>query len=328
MTAPAVVEVDFPGLAARPIEEDDAPALHALERAIAAADHPNWAWTEEELRDDLGHSWVDRERDTLVVLDGATPVAYGSAVLAPVRETGVRVRLEGGVHPEWRGRGIGRRLLAWQEARGLQLLGGCTEQLPGWLAVDADERATASQRLLHRAGFDVVRYFNELQRDLAAPIPELAPPAGIRFERLTADRVEAVRQAKNEAFRDHWGSQPTPEEQWETYLGSSTTRQDLSFVALDGERVVGLLISEVNPEEWELQGARTSYIGLVGVVRDWRRRGIAPALLAAALAAYREEGLEKTSLGVDSENPTGALSLYTRMGFELTGRELAYRKTF
>jgi ribosomal protein S18 acetylase RimI-like enzyme len=95
---------------------------------------------------------------------------------------------------------------------------------------------------------------------------------------------------------------------------------------LAGDEVVGFLTSEVNEDDWEGQGYSSGYIPLVGVLRQWRRRGIAPALLARAFAAFRAEGLERAVLDVDSENPTGALGLYTGMGFLPETRETAFSK--
>ena len=47
-------------------------------------------------------------------------------------------------------------------------------------------------------------------------------------------------------------------------------------------------------------------------------------MLAAQLAASRAAGHERATLDVDSASPTGALDLYTGMGFFATNRELAY----
>lgn len=98
-------------------------------------------------------------------------------------------------------------------------------------------------------------------------------------------------------------------------MTASTRRLDLSFLAMDGDEVAGLVIVDVNEEDWLRQGYSGSYVSLVGVVASWRRKGVAPALLAASLRASRDAGLERVALDVDSENPSGALGLYTGMGF-------------
>ena len=49
--------------------------------------------------------------------------------------------------------------------------------------------------------------------------------------------------------------------------------------------------------------------------REFRGRGIAQALLADAMRRFAAAGMEVASLDVDSENPTGALALYVKMGY-------------
>jgi len=64
----------------------------------------------------------------------------------------------------------------------------------------------------------------------------------------------------------------------------------------------------------------------ISVRRPWRRRGLARALIAASIAVLREQGMTEGALGVDTENPSGALRLYESCGFLAVKREAAYRK--
>ncbi|HEY7413564.1 MAG TPA: GNAT family N-acetyltransferase, partial [Ktedonobacteraceae bacterium] len=57
-------------------------------------------------------------------------------------------------------------------------------------------------------------------------------------------------------------------------------------------------------------------------------RGIARALLARSLALHRDKGMLEAALGVEPENPTGALHLYESMGFQVVDRNLVYTKAF
>jgi ribosomal protein S18 acetylase RimI-like enzyme len=58
-------------------------------------------------------------------------VAFGLVVAPPDPETVVRSILEGGVHPAFRGRGIGPSLRAWQEGRARQQPAASDRELPG-----------------------------------------------------------------------------------------------------------------------------------------------------------------------------------------------------
>lgn len=325
---------DADGVLWRAATVDDVDALVNLHQAMDPIDHSHYITPREEIAQEFAHSYVNPATDSLIGLDErGRAVAYGFSILSPGQESLVRGILFGGVHPDRRGRGLGRQVLAWQEQRGLQHLAGSDKTLPGWLLGFADERASRALRLFERAGFETARYFLELRRDLADPIRAVALPEGVRVIPWDAGWTDRALEAKNAAFRDHWGSQPATAEQWESSLALSTFRPDLTFLAVargdDGdEEVAAFLFTDVNEEDWAAQGYRGAYIGLVGVVREWRGNRLAQALLARALAAYRDLGYEKANLDVDSDSPTGALGLYSGMGFVPATRSVSFVKTF
>jgi mycothiol synthase len=77
---------------------------------------------------------------------------------------------------------------------------------------------------------------------------------------------------------------------------------------------------------FEATGRREAYVAKVGTRREYRRRGIATTLLQHCLAACQEAGYDEASLMVDSENPTGALTVYERAGFRVESRWTDYAK--
>jgi mycothiol synthase len=135
-----------------------------------------------------------------------------------------------------------------------------------------------------------------------------------------------VRQAHNDAFRDHWGSEPATPESWAG--GRSKFAPGWSFLALDesGDRpvVAGYALSSRFEQDWAVHGYTSGYTGTLGVRRAYRRRGVAPALLAASMAAFRDDGMQYAELDVDSENPSGALGLYSRLGYEVVHGSAMY----
>jgi ribosomal protein S18 acetylase RimI-like enzyme len=128
--------------------------------------------------------------------------------------------------------------------------------------------------------------------------------------------AEPVRLAHNEAFADHWSSEPLTPEEWDRhFVGDAFFRGDLSFVAFDGSEIVGYAVNYVAEADWEATGVREGWVGQLGVRRPWRRRGLATALLVQSMEAFLTAGLEAATLGVDAENPTRALGVYERVGF-------------
>ncbi|QCR20126.1 GNAT family N-acetyltransferase [Agrococcus sp. SGAir0287] len=292
----------------------DAPAMHVAANLSGRVDHPEYQVPLQEIVDDFAASHVDVERDLVVGERDGAIVAIGSAVM-PDGQTDVRrVFLGGTVVPEARRQGIGAALLAWEERRAVQRLREHGDDvLPAQIhAWAGSENATVP--FLTSAGYDVVRWFTDLHRDLSQPIEPL-DDGGLTIVPFTPDLFEAGRIARNDAFRDHWGSQPTTAERWGRFVGRDILRSDLSAVAVEGDRIVGFCLAEHDPDDAAVAGFTSVYVALVGVIRERRGLGIAPRLLTRTLEAARDAGLERAVLDVDSESPTGAVGLYERLGF-------------
>lgn len=335
--APAVAPVPVHADVAtwRPATVDDVDAIAQLTTAVELVDHPTWSTPREGLKDTFEVSYIDPATDTLLGFahDG-TLVAYGRATRSSTVESRVQAYAMGSIHPEWRGRGIGRQLMAWSLARAQQHLAASESTLPGWVIMYTEESNTAAIRLGECAGLSVERYFTTMQRDLALPIPEIQPPADVALIQFTPEFAEATRLAHNDAFRDHWGSQPSGTESWAKFVGGEVFRADLSWLAVEdapgaddagpnGKRVVAYALASVNHDDWALQGFSSTYIDLIGVARHRRGQKLAPAVIAAQLRGAAAAGLERAILDVDTASPTGAHTLYTGMGFVATEREVA-----
>ncbi|WP_091179319.1 GNAT family N-acetyltransferase [Paramicrobacterium humi] len=332
VTAPAELPLpQHPDVATwRPAKRDDLDDIMTMLDAVRRADHPAWSVTRTEIDDAMGSSMLDLATDSLLALDeSGTVIAFGIAAIAQGQATRVQVYLDGAVHPDWRGRGIGRLLLAWQRDRSLQLLAASDKPLPGWSMLHEAESNVPAQHLAERAGFTLTRYFTQMVRRLDEPIEPIPAKADVQIVPLSADLIEATRVARNDAFRDHWGSQPMTVERWGHLTSSPEFRNDLSRVAVvpgeDGSRrVVAFALTSVNESDWDAAGYAKAYIEYVGVVRDHRGQRLAPAVIAAALQAHKSAGIERSELDVDSDSPTGANTLYQSMGFSLGDRDLSY----
>ncbi len=70
------------------------------------------------------------------------------------------------------------------------------------------------------------------------------------------------------------------------------------------------------PQDWATAPVE-AWINTVGTRRAWRGKGVARWVLAETLrlVATADDGFERAILGVDAENPTGALRLYRDLGF-------------
>jgi len=318
----------------RAATDADIDGIWQLRQDMGRVDHPNYLTARGAIAADFGYSHFHAERDSLIGIDANDRiVAVGMVMFPPRQVTLVRSLPIGGVHPALRGRGIGRQLLAWQLGRAKQQLASSDKALPGWILAYADERSPQAARMLRLGGMNLSRYFLSLERTLAEPVAAVEPAPGIRLAPFTAQDSAAVHVARDDAFMDHWASQPMSDENWNAFVTGRWFRPDLSFLAFgtdaDGiEHVVGFVLSTGNEDVWRTQGFTGGYVDLVGVTSAWRGRGIAQSLLAAHLEAGRALGYDRSTLAVDSASPTGALGLYEGMGYAPTHRKSAFTQQY
>lgn len=317
--APVTVRVpsDASGLTWRPLAPSDIPSLTRLVNDIEVADAEPFRTSTEEVAERFEGSDKDIAKDTLAGVDASGELRAWAFVVQPSGDVSVvRTFLEGGVHPQWRGRGIGRELLAWEVDRARQLLAATGKDVPGRIGAFASEQATATIALLQAAGLTPVRAYHEMRRPLDVALPDASMPDGVRVESWSDARDEPARLAHNEAFASHWGSQPRTPESWQE--GRAQFAPAWSLLAVDeaSDEIAGYLVAGRYEQDWEVAGYSSGYVELLGVRPAWRGRGIAPALLTAFMGRLRDEGIQFAELGVDTENRSGALGLYTGLGFE------------
>ncbi|MDM8085442.1 GNAT family N-acetyltransferase [Cellulomonas cellasea] len=308
------------GLAWRPLTAADVADLAALCWAVEAADAAPFRTSLEETAERFEGSWKRPELDTLAGFDASgRMLAFGQVTTSPGDEGTVRAFLEGGVHPDARGRGVGRALVAWMEGRGRQLLAESGKDLPARLLTYLEADHHGGIELFAGAGFTPRRYYTEMRRSLADDLPTTTLADGFSLAPWTPELDDAVRRAHNEAFADHWGSEPMTPEAWGLRSASFVPGWSQVVVEDATGEVAGYLMSARYEQDWPVLGHTFGYTSLLGVRRPWRGRGLAVALLGWAMGAYRADGMEFARLGVDTANPSGAHGLYAALGYEVDG---------
>jgi ribosomal protein S18 acetylase RimI-like enzyme len=155
-----------------------------------------------------------------------------------------------------------------------------------------------------RASFDMVR---ELHPGLVAP----DPPSDITIRTFEPGRDEhTLYEISEGAFADHWDYLPEPFQSFAAdFFDAADWEPSLAFIA----EVEGEPAGELVAIEFEDSG----YVASLGVLRPFRRRGIATALLWRAFAALAARDHREAGLTVDAASPTGAVSVYEGVGMSV-----------
>jgi mycothiol synthase len=288
----------------------DACAVARLKRAVELARHGESDVTIDRVREEWALPRLDLRKDAWLIEDErGLLTGYGLCWMqAPPGE----IVADQTVDPAARGRGLSEVLLAVAEARAAEAFLDAEPRGDGTLGVWSHESDAPRIRLYERRGYSRVRTFLRLDRDLRAGVEAPLWPAGVMVSGFRRGRDEAaVHAAIDEAFRDHFRPATMGLEEW---LRFRFSRDDLDlglwFVAWEGREVAGAVLA--------FETSMGGYLDELFVRRPWRRRGLGRALLLTACAKLHRRGQPRAYLGVDSENPTGAMHLYASAGFSST----------
>jgi mycothiol synthase len=304
-----------------PIGPDDVDAIHGLYRRWETHWDVPFVTSPEEILEDLADPHLVPDLDVRGVWSRDRLVALGTVSHNPSGTRQEKVFVGGRVDPACRGSGIGRRLLAWQIERAVERLRDCDPSLPWFIRTHEFEWVIDAHHLYSRFGLAPIRWYEDLVRPLSEPL-EIPTPETVELLSWKEVPSDDTLEVSNVSFADHWGSTPRDAEAWKHVMSSSTIRTDLSFVAVVGSRVVGICLNAYYPEDGAVTGRLDGWIALLGVLRDWRRKGVASALIARSLDAFREAGFTHAMLGVDAANLSGASGLYRRLGFAPLARSV------
>lgn len=327
ITLPSVV-----GLTFRPARVEDLPALHELELTTLRVGERERVEAVEDLRTQFDDPWSNPETDSLAgfTAEGRL-VAFARSFIPPQPEREVVAHLWLEIHPDYRAPELIATVFDWLEGRATERLHASHADLPRSLRTGTPDHVAWYIALFETRGYRPIRYFYRMRRDLSEPIPAAPLPPGFAFSRHTPELDHAMHHVFNESFRDHWGYQPVSYEEWgQFFTKRGSFRPDLSLLILDqtqGEpKAAGISYNVVDIAENAWAGIKQGWIGELGVLRAYRKRGLATALLAESMRRFKAEGLDHATLGVDSENPTGALGIYEHVGFKVVKRMQAMEK--
>lgn len=285
----------------------------SVDEYVAAWRHPNEKF--------------DPARDIRLAELGGRVVGFAQSEWVDTTDGLREYRTGGAIDPEFARRGIGSVLLADRIAAARALDAKYGADRPRVLGMWVDQRNVGGSALAERFGYEPARWFFDMERSIDDELPEIEPlPDGLELRPMSADQAWQLWVADHDAFRDHWGGHDDSEENFRRWRESPEFDPTLQLVAWDGDEIAGGVLNAIYPAENEALGLRRGWLDSVFTRRPWRRRGLARNLIVRSLHLLRERGMTDAILGVDADNPSGALGLYESVGFAATERSIAWRR--
>lgn len=153
---------------------------------------------------------------------------------------------------------------------------------------------------LEAAGFEFIKQYARMRIDL----PAAADPGDIEIRPVRQDELATFHEVIETAFVDTMDHQErTYEQWWARFIEGQPVNWDEFLAAVVDGQIAGVL-----------QSRGEAFVQYLAVLREFRRRGIGKALLAAAFKIYADKGHKEAGLGVDLANPTEAIKVYTDVG--------------
>jgi mycothiol synthase len=231
-------------------------------------------------------------------------VAFSQAVL--FRDGAPRLAFEIGVHPTHRCRGIGSAIYSMVELRA-EHAGVSHLTTPVYLP--AGQARRESTGFLEARGFRADHSYWQMRIDDIHNQPQPVWPKGIGVRAFSDVDRDAVVWAQ--LIVAAFGEASTPQGV-RAQLAEPGVSKSGYFFAVDQSsgREIGTSRGRVDM----IAGEPVGYIGTVGVLPEYRGRGIAEALVKQTLAYLASLGLDSATLFVEDRN-TPARKLYDKLGW-------------
>ena len=197
------------------------------------------------------------------------------------------------------------------------------EKLPGakLMTFTADGDAVIGT-LFDEAGYEVIRHSYRMEIDLEDGPPEPEWPEGFTVRTMQPGEEKRVHEAAMTSFADTWLFTPEPFDIWAHWMvNDSAFDPALWFLAEAGDELAGISLTRIPPTEPDF-----GWVRILGVIPKYRQRGLAQALLRHTFGEYYGRGIRRVGLGVDAQNPTGAVRVYEKAGMHVARQNLILEK--
>ena len=224
------------------------------------------------------------------------------------------------VLPEFRRKGIAKELLK----RAIEVFRENGMKIASaWAQTDR----LACIRLYESFSFNRVRTSSMMKRSLKQSAEMIEKePLSLREARVTEDEeIALMNYLDNEAFKEHFNYRPiTVEETKFLLLKSPFWQHQKVWFAMYGEQPVGYVVAGIDERLNQEKNEKYGWILNIGVLKPYRQRDVGTALILRAMSYLKTQGMEDALLFVDDQNPTHAIKLYEKVGFQIHHKSVSY----
>lgn len=184
-------------------------------------------------------------------------------------------------------------------------------------ASDAEPTTTRLQAARYNIAYPI---WTMTHTDANRPHPEPRLPRPLRIAHWADTTVAAFHDAYTTAYQDQRLVEPHSADTWAQLTANPSFAEDLTRIAIDPDGKVVAFVLAFRTSDGGVE------LGPIGVIPQWRRRGVSTALISTVLTHCRDDQVLPITLTVDGDSPTGAQRLYERLGFTPTQTLTAFHR--
>ncbi|HEY9721308.1 MAG TPA: GNAT family N-acetyltransferase [Oscillatoriaceae cyanobacterium] len=288
----------------------DIPAIAAIRNASIRISPDFYSMTVDRFRFDFYDEDVPMTSRIMIAEEDGRTLGFYHLYTDENQLARGRVNLDAiHVHPDARGKGAGAALLesACDTAKGWK---------GGYVSTAIPEGDTGSLAFLERHGFSIARIFFKMRLSELKAAPEPVIPEGLHLRPYTPGSDEdAFVQVFNTCFEGHWDFTPLTPQEAAAWNRRPSFNPKGCFLLFDGPRLIGFTTILFDPERAAQTGEAVARIFEMGVLPEYRRRGLGYQLLLVGVRYARERGFQAIDLVTDSQNAP-AVEMYEKLGFQ------------
>jgi len=270
---------------------------------------------------------LDLERDTRVLVDAQGRIV-AEAELWDIQPLHVWKHIYWCVRRGHETPEVGEWALGWLEERARKRIDLAPEGARVVISTRIPEVDRFWADVCLAGGYQPMRRMDRMRMALPEALERPAAVDGITIHAVRdADELNQFYFALWEAFADHWGHVPEPFEHYTERMRVFVEHDpdmgaSMCLLALAGGQPAGAALCRRDA----FGEPGLGWVNMLGVRRDWRKRGLGKALLLHAFALLQSMGMSQVGLDVDSESLTGAPRLYQSVGLRTVRCSITYLK--